>query len=109
MTLAAIFAALAVLFREVLPAAAAAFLVLTALLSRGLTARISSAWLGFGAVLGAFNNRIVLGLIFFLVLTPVALLARLFGHDPLGLRSKAGPRFLVRERRYVPEDLENPW
>ena len=40
-------------------------------------------WMKLGYVLGWVNSRIVLGLIFFLVLQPIALIMRLFGHDPL--------------------------
>ncbi|MHB0996381.1 MAG: SxtJ family membrane protein [Elusimicrobiales bacterium] len=39
---------------------------------------IASGWLKFAAVLGHFNTKVILGLIFYLVLTPVALLYRLF-------------------------------
>ena len=41
------------------------------------------AWMKLGYALGWINSRIVLGLIFFLVLQPIALIMRLCGHDPL--------------------------
>ncbi len=41
------------------------------------------AWMKLGYVLGWLNSRIVLGLIFFLVLQPIAMVMKLFGHDPL--------------------------
>ncbi len=43
-------------------------------------------WMGLGHALGWINSRIILGLIFLLVLQPIALVMRLFGYDPLRKR-----------------------
>lgn len=40
-------------------------------------------WMAIGNVLGWINTRIILGLIFFVVLTPIALLKRIFGEDAM--------------------------
>ncbi len=40
-------------------------------------------WMGTGEILGWINSRIILGLIFLLVLQPIALVMRVFGYDPL--------------------------
>ena len=45
-------------------------------------------WMAFGERAGRITNPLVLGLVFFLFVTPMALLMRLFGKDPLGLRLK---------------------
>ena len=45
-----------------------------------------SIWMIFGKKLGIVMNPLALGLIFFLVLTPVGLLQRLCGRDELGLK-----------------------
>jgi len=45
-------------------------------------------WMKFGHVMGLINSRILLGLFFYLLITPVGLLMRLFGWDPM--RCKAG-------------------
>ena len=44
------------------------------------------AWMKLGIVLGWLNSRIILGLVFLIVLIPIAIIMRVFGHDPL--RSK---------------------
>lgn len=69
-------------------------------------------WFALSAILGAISSRVVLGLLFFAVVTPVGVIRRLLGYDPLRRRSwKAGVDsvFRVREHRYVPRDLETPY
>ena len=41
------------------------------------------AWMQLGHILGLLNSRIILGLVFLIVLQPIALFMRIFGHDPL--------------------------
>ena len=44
------------------------------------------AWMKLGHILGWVNSRIILGLVFFIVLQPIAFIMKILGHDPL--RSK---------------------
>ena len=48
----------------------------------------SAAWWRFSRVLGAFNARVLLTLLFSVVLTPIGLLWRVIGQDPLGRRKE---------------------
>ncbi len=43
----------------------------------------SKAWWRFAQVLGWINSRIILGLFFALILTPVGIVMRVFGRNPL--------------------------
>jgi hypothetical protein len=43
-------------------------------------------WMQFAGILGWVNTRVLLSLFFFVVLTPVGLIMRLFGRDPLAQR-----------------------
>ena len=43
-------------------------------------------WMKFGAILGWVNSRIVLGIIFFFILLPIAFIMKIYGHDPLRLK-----------------------
>ena len=43
-------------------------------------------WMAFGALLGFVNSRVILGLVFFAIVTPIALVLRFFGKDILALR-----------------------
>ena len=47
-------------------------------------------WMGFGNTLGKINSHIILGLVFILILQPIALIMRLTGYDPLRMRHKGG-------------------
>ena len=40
-------------------------------------------WMALGLALGWINSRMILGLVFLLVLQPIALIMKLVGHDPL--------------------------
>ena len=47
-------------------------------------------WMAFGNILGQINSHIILGLVFILVLQPIAFIMRLTGYDPLRMRRKGG-------------------
>lgn len=75
-----------------------------------LAAWIHWAWMKLAEGLGWVNSRILLGLVFFLLLTPIALLVRLFRKDPLQLKPpKAESLFHERDHVFTAKDLENPW
>lgn len=57
-----------------------------ALLRAALLAPLNWLWMRFGLLLAKIVNPIVLGLLFYLVFTPIGLLARLLGKDFLRIR-----------------------
>ena len=61
------------------------FLILGTLNS-GLLSPLNKAWTKFGEILGLLIAPIVMGLVYFVILTPVSLIVRLFGKDLLGLK-----------------------
>lgn len=70
---------------------------------------LARLWYGLGDVLGRVITPIVLSVLFFFVLTPVALLHRMVRRDPLRLKRQAGSLFAVRERAFGREDLLRPF
>jgi hypothetical protein len=73
---------------------------------------LSVVWFGFSHVLGAVMSKVLLSAVFFLVVTPVAAIRRLLGHDTLRLRAfKAGDGSVMHARQHVftPGDLEKPY
>lgn len=46
------------------------------------------AWLSLGLLLGRLGNPLILGIIFYLLITPLALVTRLFGRDELALKKR---------------------
>jgi hypothetical protein len=90
---------------------AALVLLLIGLFAKPVAAVISKLWLKFSELLGAFNSKIVMSLVFFLFLTPLALLFRLFSKNPLQLKrgGAAESLFLERNHRYTPADFDKTW
>ena len=77
-----------------------------------LFAPLTAPWLAFARHLGVVSNGLLLGVVFYCLVTPVGLLRRFFGADPLRLRQwRQGDVsvFRCREHRFCPEDLENPY
>ena len=60
----------------------------------------SAVWWRFSRVLGYVNARILLGILFFLVLTPLSLIWRLTGKDPLARRRHQWPGWSPYPARY---------
>ena len=65
----------------------------------GLLHPLNQAWIRLGLLLGKVVNPIVMGLLFFLVVAPTALIFRLLGKDPLRLSLDAGASSYWIERR----------
>ena len=96
--------------KPVLPLAALVFLV-TGLFFKKTASRVSDLWLRFSHVLGAFNSRVIMLLVFYLALTPMAFLFRLFNKNHLQLK-KAGEAksyFIDRDHSFKKEDFEKIW
>jgi hypothetical protein len=49
---------------------------------------LNKLWMKFGLLLGMIVSPIVMGVIFFVIFSPIAILMRLFGRDELRLRFK---------------------
>ena len=65
------------------------------ILNPGLLFYPYKGWMKLGHILGWINSRIILGLIFLIVLQPIAFIMKLFNYDPL--RRKKGNQESYRE------------
>jgi hypothetical protein len=71
---------------------------------------IVKGWYKIAEILGAINGRILLSAVFFLVLLPVALMARLGKKNPLSLKRESKKSvFIDRSHKYTAKDLEQVW
>lgn len=73
---------------------------------------VAVVWFGFARLLSIVSSKILMTILFFGVVTPVGLLRRLFGKDPLGLHAfKAGQDTVMLERnhRFCGRDMERPY
>jgi polyferredoxin len=59
---------------------------LTTLIKPGLLLPFNKLWMGIGYVIGRIVSPIVLGVIFFILMTPMGVIQRLFGRDELRLK-----------------------
>jgi hypothetical protein len=71
--------------------------------------RLVWLWYKLAELLSRIMNPLILGLLYYIFITPIALLFRLFGNDPLALKEQRGSLFDHREHTYSKKDLENPW
>ena len=46
------------------------------------------AWMKLGLALGWINSRLILGVVFLLILQPIAIIMRFLGYDPLKLKKR---------------------
>lgn len=109
LTLAAGFAALGALLRwrgastaALVPWALAALLVLAALVAPSRLGPLERAWTAFGVALSRITTPVFYSILYFLVLTPTALLRRTFGRSPLA-RDPAAPSYWVARPPSEPE------
>ena len=72
---------------------------------------IGWCWYKLAEGLGYVNSRVLLTLVFFGFLLPVATLYRLFNRDMLSLKSGRTDKSLYKERNhtYAADDLTNVW
>jgi len=76
-----------------------------------LSSKIAWAWMKLAEGMGFVSSKIILSIVFFLILCPVALLSRVFGKsDHLQLKKPEGSSYYYpREHKYGAADLENMW
>lgn len=90
---------------------AAAVLLVVAMTAPMLFRPAAKLWFAFSRILGSVMSKVVLSVIFFGLVTPLALLRRVLGHDPMQLRGwkKAGSAFVTRDHAYTAKEIEQPF
>jgi len=78
------------------------------ILSSYLAEKIVWIWDKIALILGTVNSKILLSIIFYGFLVPIALISRIFKKDELILRRrKEGSYYKARNHTYIAEDLDN--
>ena len=72
------------------------FLILGIINSKILTP-LNKIWFKFGIFLGKIISPVVMGIIFFLVVTPIGLIMRLFGKDVLNLKYNKSQSYWIEK------------
>lgn len=82
------------------------------LVSSRVNQTFARLWMAFARVIGTVNSKLLLTIIFYLVLTPIAVLYRLLRGSPLQTIEETNQDhsyFIEREETYSASDFENPW
>ena len=91
--------------------AGAAAALAAAFLKPELLSPLTRAWLAFGHLLSRVVGPAVMGIVFFAVVTPLALAMRAVGRDPMRRRFEPGaPTYWIRrEPGPEPDTMRNPF
>ena len=79
---------------------ASIFLVLGFINSKILTP-VKKSWIKLGEILGKIIAPIVMGLIYFLIITPIGLLMRLVGKDVLNLKFNKNDSYWIKRTKNI--------
>lgn len=81
-----------------------------ALVSEFISKQIEFIWIKLAWVLSLIMPNILLSVIFYIILFPIALLSKLFSKkDPLMLKNNYSSMFKVTNKTFDKKSFENPW
>ena len=75
------------------------FLILGLINSKILTP-LNKIWFKFGIILGNIISPIVMGIIYFIVVTPIALILKVFNKDVLNLKKTKNSSYWINKEKY---------
>ena len=70
---------------------------------------ITKAWYKLAEMMGFVMSKVLLSIVFFAVLFPIAMLYRLFNKDSLQLKRSDDTYWVKRAHTFTKKDLENTW
>ena len=85
----------------------AIFFIIT-ILKADLLLFLNILWIRFGLLLGMIISPFVLGILFFVFFTPMAMLMKLYGRDELRLKFKKNITYwILRDNQIMPDSFKN--
>ena len=86
------------------------FIGLIAIFSEKVNDKIIWTWNKLAEVLGLIMPNVLLTIVFYLFLTPLALLSRINNKkNPLQLKNNTNSTFISQRKQFTPESLEKIW
>jgi hypothetical protein len=76
------------------------FLIL-GLINSSLLSPLNRAWFKFGIYLGKFVSPMVMGVVFFLVVTPISLIMKILNKDILILKKNTNETYWIKKKRPI--------
>ena len=87
-----------------------ALLVIMALVAPMSLGSVYQVWMRFGLFMSRFTTPLIMGLVFFLVITPAALIMKIFGKDPMRRELvQDQTTYRVASSKAAPEGIERPF
>jgi len=66
-------------------------------------------WMRFGLLLSKVMTPLIMGIVFFVIITPVAAVLKIFGKDPMARKFDDIDSYRVPSAKAPPENLEKPY
>lgn len=86
------------------------FIGITSIASKKISLFYEYIWFGIAYILGLFIPNILLSIIYFLILTPIAFVYKIFNNDPLMLNHKEYKSYFVNaEYDFTKSNFEKIW
>ena len=70
---------------------------------------VYTVWMRFGLILNRITTPIIMGLVFFLVITPTGLIRRLLSGDPMARNFDDGESYRVPSKKAPAKNMERPF
>ena len=87
----------------------AAILIAWGLIAPSSLGPVYRTWMRFGLLLNKVTSPVIMSLLFFLAVTPMGLVRRMFGHAIPKHRDPTATSYRVMSKKANPEDLERPF
>lgn len=71
--------------------------------------KVSLLWLKIAELIGGVMSKILLSIVFFAFLLPIATISKIFKKDVLGLKKPEKSNYVERNHLYTGKDLEQIW
>ncbi len=68
------------------------------------------AWMRMGMLMGAIMNPVILAIVYFALISPLGMIMRMFGHDPMGKKRDASTTtYRTISRKLSANNMERPF
>ncbi len=92
------------------PWAVGASLALWSLVAPASLRLVYVVWMRIGLLIGGIMNPVILAIVFFVLISPLGILLRMFGHDPMGSRRDASTTtYRTASRKLSAKNMERPF
>tara|TARA_A100001015_G_scaffold45049_1_gene49592 strand:+ start:1652 stop:2038 length:387 start_codon:yes stop_codon:yes gene_type:complete len=77
-----------------------ALFLLLGFFNSGVLTPLNNFWVKIGIVLGKLISPIIMGIIFFIVVTPIGIFMKLIGKDLIKIKKSKKPTFWIEKKNY---------